>query len=949
MISTVLLGSLLAACGATAPAGHSAEEDDALLDPGLTFYWEGDYEGARSEWTASLEHARASLDEAGEARLLTWMGLLAMRTGEYAEARELGEAALRLKLRLGDSEGLPRAYNALGLLALAEERLPDALELFANVRTAALSARNFEAAGAAAGNLGLVRAYLGDLTGATEMLREMQEAGLRTGNRLLQANALNNLAMVAIWSGDPQAALGSVHAARTLYLELDYPLGEQHALAQRSAAAAAMGEYELALAAMDTALALARNHGLPDQEAENLMLLGGLYADLGNLRSAMRHLESAAMLSHELGLESYRGTALRRTAALHQSLGSNDRALADARAALEAHRAGGQRFEEMDDLLLLAELHHSIGRPAAGDSALAEARLAADQLDAPSIRAALALTEARIAEGAGLPGQVLQSSRRILATALEADYRPRMEAHALAARAHVALGDLELAATEGRAAVQALERVRGGITSDPLRGSFAAASAQVYGDLVLVLLQLDQTEEAFSVADAGRSRELLRRLSGAGTQRSGDPAVAEIGEAELLLRRIDALLLQVRDLESIPPLERAPGTTVAMQDVLERVQALREEYESLVSRRSAGSTQRRDLLGSAPTDAARVRHSLHPDEALLHYTITSERVVLFVLRRDAMRSVDIPIAAEDLASRIRLLRELWGTRDGDAAAGAPVAHALHRLLVGTAIRTGVLEGTERLMIVADGVLEQLPFAALQDPATGRFLVEDHSLTHVRSANLLPALRSRPTTGAMGAHRLAAFAPFPSLLPGTRAEVRSLTRGPSWRLRSGRWATERAVRRALASSGIVHVASHGVLNARNPMFSRIELARGRRSGSANDGRLEVHEVLNFSVRSSLVVLSGCETGAAEDWFGDPLRPAGITTLGQAFLQAGARNVVGTLWRIDDLGSADLMRHFYRETGDGDFSRALALAQRAMIADPAYASPYHWAGFIAMGEG
>jgi CHAT domain-containing protein len=135
--------------------------------------------------------------------------------------------------------------------------------------------------------------------------------------------------------------------------------------------------------------------------------------------------------------------------------------------------------------------------------------------------------------------------------------------------------------------------------------------------------------------------------------------------------------------------------------------------------------------------------------------------------------------------------------------------------------------------------------------------------------------------------------------------------------------------------------------RNPMFSRIELARSTAFTGDDDGRLEVHELLGLGIRSSLVFLSGCETGAGQEWSDDPVRGAAELTLAQAFLSAGAANVVLTLWRIDDAGAAAFAGQFYRALPRQGLAQAIAAAQRSMSSDATYASPYYWAGYILSG--
>ena len=955
----VILAAFLAGCGEGAPPSELAPVSDAdtLLASGQAHYWQGAYDSAQVIWGASLERAQADGDSVSSALLMTWLGLAAMRSGDYALARSQGEAGLELQLALGLEEEITRSYNALGLLALAEDRLLDAVGLFELTLSAARVVDDEMAAGAAAGNLGLIHAYLGDLMRATDLLREMQEAGVNLGEGRLEANALTNLAMVSIWAGDPSGALPHLEEARRIYREIDYPLGEQYALGQLASALAEIGHYQDALAALDSALVLAARHEMPDMAAETHGLLGALFADLGASRRALRHFEEAATLARELGMESELGNVLRRAAVARFTLGSEDQAMADAQAALATHRAAGQPFEELDGLLVLADLQQRMGQYDAAETTLRSARIVARQLGGRGSLTLVAVAEAQLAESVGEPHQVLAAAGAARAMSLEADFRSRTEIHGLASRAHAALGQFDSAAVEGLAAVRALERVRGRIASEELRSSLAASASEVYGDAVLILLHLERMDEAFQVADAARSRELLHRLTGVaslagtgGTITDSVLASGELGAAELLLRRIDALLSQLRVLEDVPPEERGDGAESTSAEILSRVERLRDEYESLTIRTAGTDPRSTGMMGAGTAHLPQVQEVLADDEALLHYTLTRDRLVIFVARADRFDTLQIPIAPEDLASRIRLLRELWSTPSSPTEWGLPAAHGLYRMLVDPAEEAGLLEGAARLVIVPHGVLEELPFQALHDPATRRFLVEDYVITYAPSANALSALRDGAPANGDALRTVNAFAPFPASLPGTRAEAEAASQaGPGGRLFLERGATEGAVRRALEEPSVVHVASHGILNARNPMFSRFDLTRVDGRGSADDGRLEVHEVLQLRIHSPLVVLSGCETARAEDWSGDPLRPAGIATLSQAFLQAGASNVMATLWRIHDLSSAELVSLFYEEAVAGDLALGLARAQRVMIADPEYSRPYYWAGYVLMGDG
>jgi CHAT domain-containing protein len=160
------------------------------------------------------------------------------------------------------------------------------------------------------------------------------------------------------------------------------------------------------------------------------------------------------------------------------------------------------------------------------------------------------------------------------------------------------------------------------------------------------------------------------------------------------------------------------------------------------------------------------------------------------------------------------------------------------------------------------------------------------------------------------------------------------------------ASKRALREAVTGGGhsIIHFATYGVLNKDNPLFSFVELM----PQGGDDGRLEVHEVFGLQLRARLVVLSACRTGVAAGTLADV--PAGDDWVGlvQAFLYAGASNVMATLWPVQDRASADLMTRFYTTLQSGrPEAEALAEAQRAMLRNPGTAHPFYWAGFTLSG--
>ncbi|MEA2765061.1 MAG: hypothetical protein QOK07_1465 [Gemmatimonadaceae bacterium] len=926
-----------------------------LVSAGEATYWASNYDSARTLWRAALRGARAAGDDTSEARILTWLGLTSWRKGDYRDARQLGEAALSLKLRLHLDADLFKSYNALGLLAWNEGRLPDAVKLFDQAMITARTRNDREGMGKASGNLALVQGEMGEFAKARQGFAVMREVGNSLKDARIEGNALDNLGMLQIKLGEPASAIPTLLEARHLYHSIEYGNGEQNALGQLGTAYAALGDNRAAFAALDSALTLSRTQGLRQEQASNLELLAESYRDAGDIPRALRFYGDAQAIEKELGLSIQGAANLRSTAEIRASLGQLDNANVLAIEALRMHRSAKARTEEVRDLLFLAELSEAAKHPQSAVDYLGGANALIEQLGWKRARVELALTRARIADQAHEPRATLRALRSTDRDLLRAGHGLEWEAYALRARAHARLGALDSAIITGRQAVAAVERIRSSIGSGMLRSSYLADRESVYLDLVEALLRSGRIEEALEVSDKVRGRALREHLVALDSDtldRAPSP-VRTLTERETILRRIDALVRRFDELEVASAEDHDSKAGITAKGVSEKLIEAREQYETLDIRAEQLGSGSLSLLGGTRVVAAEVRGALRPGEALLEYLVTTTRLIVFVVTPSGIRVVDTPTRAEDLLTRVRVAVGLLATPALPASATRGVTQDLYDALFSRELRSALPEGTRRLIVVPHSTLSYLPFAALRDSATGHYLVEDFDVVSLPSASALPTLRKRRRdTDAIGVGYRSAdlLVPFPTQLPGTLREAQTAARSiRGSQVYAGERADEPRLRNALGRDGLVHVATHGVMNARNPMFSRIELWRGAASGSANDGRLEVHEVLGLRVRSPLVFLSGCETGIGMARSSYWARGEDYATLAQAFLYAGTRDVIATLWQIEDNSAATFAGRFYADLRSSSPADALARAQREMIRDPRFNAPYYWASYVISGEG
>ena len=955
-----LVAVLISCSSGERPAASGLSNDalppgvDSLLAPGRSKYSEQQFTSARDLWLTALRFADARKNQRAKAELLTWIGLATWRLGVLDSARMWQERAIDVRSALGPPNGLWRSYNALGLLLMSEAKNDSAAALFELALTYATRERSAEGVAKATGNAALAYGYLGDLQRARAGHRAMRAAGRKLKDVRVEANGLANEAMIDLWEGDVSSGTSRLDTARKLYKSISDAVGEQNALGQLAVARELSGNYGGAFASLDSALRLARAHSLSESVIETLRILGGLHLELGDPRRAIVYFDEAESLARKNDIDSDLGSILRGSAGASARMGDTARARAKALEARRLHKDSEEPLDEIDDLLLLAELEGQSSSRRTTSAYLSAADSLAVQTQLPLARAVVAIAAARLDEARGKPAEALLRLRIVRRNSAAFPAGIIASAAAIASRSFLMTGALDSALDAGAEAVRMLDRVRGNIAGEAMRSAFVADRAQVYGDYVIALLRSGRNEAAFEIADRARSHSLIEHLTEVRGSQRRQGVAAELIESEVMLRRIDALLDALS--RTKPPGSSIRSTSLAIGPAeAERLEKARSDYERLVIRASQSDASSTAVLGAAKAGVDKVRRVLAPGEVLVEYFLGADTLYTFVVRGTKLSIVRTATDQQALAQRIRLLADLWGSPRKDWQIGLTVSSALHDVLIEPVVRLGVLDGARRLVIVPHGGLAQVPFAALMNSRSRRFLMQDYSLVETPSAGAFVALRMRGGSRNVFAAHVEAFAPFPDELPGTAREAEAIRRSsPKARSHVGSSSTEAMLRASLQRGDIVHIATHGILNFRNPMFSGVELARGggmgqRKGGSDDDGRLEVRELLALEVFSPLVFLSGCETGASDKVDASGIVNTGDLNLSQAFLSAGALNVVSSIWRIDDAGAARFAELFHSRLRPGMPGDALAFAQHSLARDATYGSPYYWAGYVLSGEG
>jgi CHAT domain-containing protein/Tfp pilus assembly protein PilF len=960
-------------------------EADSVRRAGIEAYYREGPEAAIRHWERSLTLCRALDDQACQAAVLGNLGAAHYALGDLDRALRYHTRSLELAAAAGDHRtcgnalgNIASVYKDTGELAAAAEYYERALE------TRALTGdRRGEAADL--NNLGLVREALGDLTGAEEYFRRALELNRRDGRERAAANNLTNLANLATRRGRYDEALDLYNEALALRVKTGDRQGEALDLQNIGLLHLSWGDYPAALRSLQASLTILEELGITVWRAEVRADIAAVHTAMGQLQTARTDLTQAIA---EAGGDEYLGPALAmqradlltelneldRAAELYREAEAGYERLNDATGRAEAQTGLGYLLLTREDYDAAEEafsralrVHESVGdvRPAAmARLRLGDARfLRGDMVTArTSYQDALAAYQAL-----GDPVGESVAAGALADLDLELGAFSRAEAGYAAALAclegdpvgpvrwHLQLGRglalrgqgrLDEAVAELQAAAEEVETIGTALPVAERRYGYMEDKWRVYAELAKTELDRGRPAAAFEMSERMRARQLVDLLAH-GRTGARSPELALVREEENLRRQITLLSDELHaSLRTDVALRDVPESTAQLAELRESLAAARQRYQRLLSQLEESRPEYAALFSGSVAAAADVQRTLPVGAAFVEYLVSDEWTIAFVISKDGVAAIELSVDYDTLRQLIRFLRGTVGPGDENELWQTPLRR-LYSALIAPLEAAGHLDGTRLLILAPHAELHYLPFQALLRP--GRhgesFFIESHDIAYTPSASvwLELARRERGTRG----HGLLAMAPQPDVLVNSAAEVERISRTDTLaEVFVGSHATEGNFNGLAPDRQILHLATFGVLNTRNPLFSYVQL----NPDEATDGRLEAHEVFGLRLNADLVVLSACETG-----LGSGLRrdvPPGDDWVGlvRAFLYAGAHSVLASLWPVDDRATATLMERFYTGLERGrSTARSLADAQRSMLREPGHANPFYWAAFQLSGGG
>lgn len=995
---------------------YRTTEATTLNNIGAAYSAMGEKQKALDYYTQSLLVTREVGDRTGEALTLNNIGLAHSGLGKKQQALDYYNQALPIMREVGDRIGEAVTLNYIGLVYVDLGESQSALDPYSQALLITHEIGDGEGEAKTLNNIGQLYSGLGQKQKALDLLNQALLLGRTVRDDKTEAITLNNIGLVYADMGENDKALGYYNQALRIRKKARDRTGETRTLDNIAAVFSALGEKQKALDLFKQSLPIWRALGDQTRESETLNNIATVYSDLGENQRAIDYLEQARQLEHASYNERNEARTLNNIANVYADLGENEKALdyytqALPLAQIVRDRANeavilnniGAVYEELSEnrkaleyynkaLAIKGEVGDHAGLGATFHNiAVLHAKLGEIQKALDSVDQALLFERAagdRMGEAntlsfvgllcadAGLKQKALDFFNQALPLELAVQNREG-QATTLGNLAWVLRSDNpRLAIVFAKKSVNLLQALRHDISGlrKEIQHSFIKSKEDHYRDLADLLVSAGRQAEAQQALELLKEEEYFEF---ARVDAHKDAALA--GAVSLTLRDAESLAAAEHEQSQ---LAAKVGLTAAEKQRKQELdiqlkmaqQAAREFFDQDGRAKAISVLTAEKIVITEQELTERMQKELarKPGSVKLYTLLAKNQYHTLLMTPTVMKTRTVPISREDLRKKLSAFVQMLRSPENDPL---PLAQELYGIIVGNLRKELGNSRATTLLWSLDDRLRYIPMAALHDGQ--QYLVERYrNVVYTKANRPLAQVSDQRDWRALAGGVSEAREGLPAL-QGVRDELQTIVYTAEGAHSTGIFPglvmlnadfTAPALRAALQRKyALVHFASHFILDRGSASGSYLLLGKGKLTLA------EFRDSDDFTFDGvELLTLSACDTAVAAGSNGRE-----IDGLGMLAERKGARTVVATLWKVNDVSTADFMRVFYRRLrGNGMLSpvEALQRAQLALLqgekidviqsvdrlpivsterepstaAAPQYVHPYYWAPFILMGN-
>lgn len=500
--------------------------------------------------------------------------------------------------------------------------------------------------------------------------------------------------------------------------------------------------------------------------------------------------------------------------------------------------------------------------------------------------------------------------------------------------------DWEQSITAYHASLAIIETMRSQIKVEEFKSGFIDDKLNVYYDLVNLFLQLNQPGRALEIVERAKSRNFIDLLANRDIKFSGKVSEEKLNQGKQLENEIRRVQNEISRL-----IVKGDNITRPEQENLvtlnKKLEDLKKQYQEFLIELKTQNAELAEMVTVEPPDIDSIKNLLPDSVIMLEYFYAENKFYTWAVTNRQIVAKQRDLQESELIAEVDTLRKALQEQKSIVH----ISHQLYQLLI-EPFETEI-NHQNHIIIVPHGILHYLPYAALLDNKQ-QYLIERFSISLAPSATVLKICMDKGqsfiSNRAWTPDILAFGNPDlnnPQLeLPFAEKEIESIQLlYPKVKSFFDHQATETKFKQSCEIPNMILLSCHGEFDAANPLFSSLLLT----ADEQNDGRLTALEIFELNMNAYLVAMSACETGLAKVNVGDE-----VIGLSRSFIYAGSSSLLSSLWKVDDLATAVMIKRFFRYLKEGEMrARALQKAM-ALVRTQINVHPVYWAAFNITGD-